>query len=95
MTALEHGGPRLKCAFCHKKHRSGVECRVRNREERVAGPPHFVSQQQLKFAGDVLGRNADAMQNAGAKFEDHYAQNQLAHWLWHLAKLKGAPGKAR
>jgi len=51
----------------------------------VAAPPFIATKTQLKQAGDVLNRNADAMQKAGARWEDHYAQNQLAHWLWILS----------
>jgi len=28
---------RPKCAYCHKRHRAGIACRVRDREEKKSG----------------------------------------------------------
>lgn len=59
--------------------------RAREEERELLVPP-ALGRHQLKFAGDIVGRQADAMQKKGANRRDHYALNQLAHWLWRLAE---------
>jgi len=56
--------------------------------------PSIVTKQQLKFAGDVLGRHAAEMHLAGARHAEHYALNQLAHWFWERAASR-KPVKGR
>ncbi len=59
----------------------------------VEAPPAFTMvysgkpriRRHLKEAGDVLDRIARARQAAGDAYENHYALNQLAHWLWRLS----------
>lgn len=94
-----HRGKGRTCAACGRpsgtapsKHVLSLRAQVRAAMEGVfPEPPSIVTKEQLKFAGDVLGRNADAMKKKGARREDHYAQNQLAHWLWKLAGARRAP----
>lgn len=53
--------------------------------------PSIATKEQIKFAGDVLSRHAAGMQANGARHADHYALNQLAHWLWRLAGAARKP----
>ncbi|TAL42469.1 MAG: hypothetical protein EPN91_08800 [Salinibacterium sp.] len=83
----------LKAIAAREKEREAM------REFYVEGPPAFLLKrtgkppiaQHLKDAGGVLDRIATARKAAGDRYENHYALNQIAHWLWRLSGAEKDP----